>query len=292
MDEIKITDKAKEELQSLSKRKIIFPENDATDIHQAIERIGDAEVVLGNWQSKITADLLDQLPQVKYIGICGSNLATVDQEAVKKNGIVLKNVTDYGDEGVAEYLFVQLLNLIRGFGIHQWKDEACELHSKTIGIVGLGATGQQVARVALGFKMNVLYNSQSRKQEWEEKGVIYSPLPDLCNKSDIISFHVPKNLKIIDQNVLDSIGNGKILTDTCLGVIYQDFEAVRKWLSSGGNYLIRDHQPEIEQELSGMDRFIYTSGVIAGITTEARERLSEKVLINIRQFLKSSQPYE
>lgn len=286
VDPIKITDTAKEEVQHLSNQPIIYPETDAKNSTEVIERAGDADAVLGSWQSTINASVLKQTPNLKYIGICGSNLANIDLKAVEDKGIVLKNVVDYGDEGVAEYIFAQLLNLFRGFGKLQFKSEAYELNGKTIGIVGLGATGQQVARAALGFKMRVLYFSRTRKPEWEEKGVRYTPLNDLFRESGIISLHLPKNTKIIGEVELKTIGNGKIITDTCLGNMYKDLDAVRKWLSKEGNFLIRDDQPEIYAQLGDLERFIYTEGVIAGITMEARERLSVKVLNNIRSYLK------
>lgn len=287
IDTVKITDDAKKIIEDLSCDPVIYPEFDAKDETEVYERIGNADAVLGNWQSIINTSILKHTPNLKYIGICGTSLANIDLEAIKKQNIVLKNVTDYGDEGVAEYIFAQLLNLIRGFGKHKWRNEVCELNSKTIGIVGLGATGQQVARVALGFKMKVLYYSKSRKPEWEDKGVQYSSLDNLFRESDIISLHVPKNTKIIGKDELEKIGNGKIITDTCLGNIYKDLGAVRLWLGKN-NFLIRDYQPEIKEKLGDLERFIYTDSVIAGLTAEARERLSIKVVNNIKTYLKEN----
>lgn len=285
---IKITDEAKEKIQHYSNEHVIYPEFDTEDETEIYQRINNADAVLGNWHSIINASILKHTPNLKYIGICGTSLANIDLEAVKRHSIVIKNVTDYGDDSTAEYIFAQLLNLFRGFGKHRWRDEPSGLSSKTIGIVGLGATGQQVARIALGFKMKVLYYSKSRKMEWEEKGVQYSPIDDLLKKSDIISMHVPKNTKIIGKNELEKIGNGKIMTDTCLGNIYKDTDAVRLWLENENNFLIRDHQPEIKERFGDLKRFIYTENVIAGITADAREKLSIKVVDNIETYLKEN----
>lgn len=288
IDTVKITEEAKIAIQDYSNETVIYPEFDAKNETEIYKRIGNADAVLGNWQSTINASILKHTPNLKYIGICGTSLANIELEAVNKQNIVLKNVTDYGDEGVAEYIFTQLLNLFRGFGKHKWRDEACELNSKTIGIVGLGATGQQVARVALGFKMKVLYFSKTRKTEWEERGVQYSSLDDLFKKSDVVSLHVPKNTKIIGKDELEKIGNGKIIADTCLGNIYKEIDAVRVWLGKENNFLIRDYQPEIKEKLGDLERFIYTDNVIAGLTAEARERLSIKVVDNIKAYLKEN----
>ncbi len=288
IDTVKITEETKEKIQHYSNEPVIYPKFDTEDEKEIYQRINNADAVLGNWHSTINASILKHTPNLKYIGICGTSLANIDLEAVKRHNIVIKNVTDYGDDGTSEYIFAQLLNLFRGLGKHQWRDEPSELSSKTIGIIGLGATGQQAARIALGFKMKVLYYSKSRKIELEEKGVQYSPIDDLFKKSDIVSIHVPKNTKIIGKDELEKIGNNKIIIDTCLGNIYKDIDAVRLWLRNEHNFLIRDHQPEIKEKLGDLERFIYTENVIAGITAEARERLSIKVIDNIKAYLKDN----
>lgn len=288
IDTVKITEESKEAIQHYSNEAVIYPEFDTEDEKEICRRIDNADAVLGNWSSIINASILKHTPNLKYIGICGTSLANIDLEAARRHNIVIKNVTDYGDDATAEYIFAQLLNLFRGFGKHKWRDEPSELSSKTIGIIGLGATGQKVARIALGFKMKVLYYSKSRKPEWEEKGVQYSPIDDLFKRSDIISIHVPRNTKIIGKDELEKIGNSKIIIDTCLGNIYKDIDAVRLWLGKENNFLIRDHQPETKEKLGDLERFIYTENVIAGITAEAREKLSIKVVDNIKAYLKDN----
>jgi len=288
IDTIKITEESKEKIQHYSNEFVVYPEFDSKDDTEVYQRINSADAVLGNWNSTINASILNRVPNLKYIGICGTNLANIDLEAVRRHNIVIKNVTDYGDDATVEYIFAQLLNLFRGFGKYKWRNDPSELNSKTIGILGLGAMGQQVARMALGFKMKVLYYSKSRKTEWEEKGVQYLRVDDLFKKSDIISIHVPKNTKIIGKKEIEKIGNGKIIIDTCLGDIYKDITAVRLWLGNGNNFLIRDHQPEIKEKFGDLDRFIYTENVIAGITAEAREKLSIKVIDNIKDYLKDN----
>lgn len=288
IDTVKITEEAKEKIQHYSNEPVIYPQFDTEDEKEICQRTNNANAVLGNWHSIINASILKHTPNLRYIGICGTSLANIDLEAVRRHNIVIKNVTDYGDDGTAEYIFAQLLNLFRGFGKYRWRDEPGELSSKTIGIIGLGATGQQAARIALGFKMKVLYYSKSRKIEWEEKGVQYSSIDDLFKKSDIVSIHVPRNTKIIGTDELEKIGNSKIIVDTCLGNIYKDITAVRLWLGNKNNFLIRDHQPEIKEKFGDLERFIYTENVIAGITAEAREKLSIKVIDNIKTYLKDN----
>lgn len=288
INSIKITEEAKEKIQQYSNERVVYPEFDFSNETDVCQRIDDADAVLGGWHSTITDSILKHAPNLKYIGICGTNLTNIDLVAIKKRNIVIKNVVDYGDEATAEYIFAQLLSLFRGDGKRSWKKDPSELSSKTIGIIGLGAVGKQVARIALGFKMKVLYYSKSRKPEWEENGVKYLFIDDLFKKSDIISINVPKDTKIIGKDEIESIGNGKIIVDICLGDIYKDVFAVRSWLENKNNFLIRDHNPEIREKLGDIEGFIYSENVIAGMTIEAREKLSTKVIDNIKDYLKSS----
>ena len=137
IDTVKITEKAKEKIQYYSNEPVIYPEFDTEDEKEICQRINNADAVLGNWHSIISASILKHTKNLKYIGICGTNLANIDLGAVKRHHIVIKNVTDYGDDATAEYIFAQLLNLFRGFVKHQWRDEPSELSTKKIVIVGL-----------------------------------------------------------------------------------------------------------------------------------------------------------
>jgi hypothetical protein len=74
---------------------------------------------LGNRKSIINASILKHIPNLKYIEIRGTSLANINLEEVRRYNIVIKNVTDYGDDGTAEYIFAQPLNLFRGFGKHR-----------------------------------------------------------------------------------------------------------------------------------------------------------------------------
>ncbi|MEX2563834.1 MAG: NAD(P)-dependent oxidoreductase [Candidatus Paceibacterota bacterium] len=285
---VKITEESKEKIQLYSKEPIVYPEFDTESEAEICQRIDNADAVLGNFHSIINASILEHSPNLKYIGICGTSLTNIHLEEVRRKNIVIKNVTDYGDDATAEYIFTQLLNLLRGFGQYMWRDGPSELNSKTIGIVGLGATGKKVANIALGFKMKVFYYSKTRKTDWENKGIQYLPINDLLEKSDIITIHVPRDTKVIGTDELDTMGNGKILIDTCLGNIYKDINAVKKWLKNKDNFLIRDHHSEIKKDLGHLEGLIYTEDVIAGMTLESRNLLSVKVIDNIEAYLKTN----
>lgn len=264
---------------------MIFPKSDTNDEREIIDRIGDADAVLGSWNIMITENVLAHAPNLRYIGVCGTNTSNIDTQAAHKRGITVRNVTDYGDEATAEYIFTQLLNLARGFGPYQWKGEPTELHGKTIGIIGLGAVGQQMAKLALGFTMRVQYHSRTRRPDWEAKGLAWCTIPQLLQTSDIISLHVPKNLVVMPGKDFERIPHGTIFVDTCLGLV-SDRDAFLKWVNRGKNLVIvDDNKKAMFPEGTAPKNVIGLGAGVAGITIESRERLSKKVLDNIVAYL-------
>jgi phosphoglycerate dehydrogenase-like enzyme len=273
---------AEEALREYSDSQIIFPTEGSKSEEETIKIISDADAVLGSWDSTITPRILEACSNLKYIGICGTSLTKVDVEDVKKRSITLKNVVDYGDEATAEFIFSQLLSLFRGFGKYQWDDQPSELNGKTIGIVGLGAVGQQVARLALGFNMNVSYFSRTHNSEWETKGLIYKSLEDLLLSCDVISLNIPRNLTILTKKEFDLIKPKTVLVNTAIGSVF-DFSSFVDWVKKGKNFAIFDNQEYIDQ-IKDLPNVI-APAVTAGKTKESADRLGQKVLDNIKSYL-------
>lgn len=286
VDIVNLDESSKNEILTFSKSPLIFPETDSKDVNEYIKRIGNADCVIGSWKTTIDKRILDSCPNIKFIAICGTSLANINIDEVKKRNISLKNVTDYGDEATAEYIFSKLLMLIRGFD-NVKQNESTELNGKTLGLIGLGAVGSHVARLGLGFNMNVVYTSKSRKPEWEQKGLHYLELNDLLKESDFISLHVPKNNVVLNSEQFDLIKPGAVLVDTCLGIVF-DVVAFKAWINKKVNYAIFDLKPELYDKLKDFPNCIGLNGVTAGRTIESRTRLSKKVIRNLKDFLQLS----
>ncbi len=250
-------------------------------------RIGDADAVLMSFATPMGQEVLEQCPNVKYIGICGTNLQTVDLKHCEKHGIVVRNVTDYSDEATAEWVLGQYLRLCRGWGEDQLFDQPCELTGKLLGIIGMGAVGQKLVDRALGFEMQVIYYSRSRKPEIEAKGVTFKCLEELLGTADVISLHVPKNLLILDAARLAQIRAGAVVINTSLGQT-MEMEALVQFAKKGRHYLVMDRGPDkvYWDQLAGMERTILVDET-AGITLEARARLGNKVIEQMAVFLAS-----
>jgi lactate dehydrogenase-like 2-hydroxyacid dehydrogenase len=263
-----------------------FPETET----QIIERIGDADCVLVSWQTMINADILKASTSLKFIGMCCSlydeNSANVDIAEARKLGIEVKGVKDYGDEGTVEFIFAQLIYLLKGLGKHQWKSEGTELSNKSIGIVGLGTLGQMVAKTAIHFGMNVFYFNRSRKHELEKEGITYLPLNELVKSCDIITTHLPKNTILLNALEFQNKKENSILVNTSLGLTF-DKDAFLKWISNDKTsfaILDADGVGNFGREFSEYQNII-TTDQFAGFTIEAKKRLSEKVLANLTNYL-------
>jgi lactate dehydrogenase-like 2-hydroxyacid dehydrogenase len=282
LDDINFSGSFMNKLKNYSQSPVKIFSCDPIDQNEIQKRIFDADCVLLSWRTSINKELILSCNNLKFICLCGTNSNCIDLEACFEKNIIVSNVRDYGDEGVVEWIFFQLLSLVRGFGKYQWKNYPAELCGKTIGIIGFGAIGKLLADVALGFKMKVLYNSRTRNFECENKGIIFVEKKDLFQKSDIISLQTPKNVKILNKEEFDLM-QGKILVNNTLGKAFNE-DDFRRWIKKENNYLIMDMVSDFHDDFKNLDRVIY-SDIISGKTKESIFRLSQKVLNNISSYL-------
>jgi lactate dehydrogenase-like 2-hydroxyacid dehydrogenase len=290
IDNCGLTSPEIEKISMLSKETISiyndFPETEA----EIIDRIGDADCVLVSWQTMINADILKASTALKYIGMCCSlydeNSANVDITAARKLGIEVKGVKDYGDEGTVEFIFAQLIYLLKGLGKNQWKSDATELTNKSIGIIGLGTLGQMVAKTAIHFGMAVFYFNRSRKYELEKEGITYLPLNELVRTCDVVTTHLPKNTILLKALEFQNKKENSILINTSLGLTFEK-EAFIDWISKNKTSFAifdADGVGNFVDEFLKHDNII-VSDQFAGFTKEAKKRLSQKVLINLTNYL-------
>ena len=267
----------------------IYSDVPASD-DEIIERIGDADCVLVSWQTRINQNVLRSAKSLKYVGMCCSlydeKSANVDIAEARKLGIAVKGVRDYGDEGSVEFIFAQLIFLLKGMGAHKWRGESTELTHKNIGIIGFGTLGQLVARTALHFGMEVYYHSRTRRPELETDRVRYLPLDDLLKTCDVVTTHLPRNTKILSAREFSLMKKNSILINTSLGLTF-DKQAFVDWITSDKtSYAIFDGcgYDESVREFKDIDNVIIFDQS-SGFTFEARQRLSQKVLDNMVSFL-------
>lgn len=290
IDSCGLTSPVMEQITLLSKEPVvIYNDYPDTDI-EIIKRIGDSDCVLVSWRTKVNADVIQASPNLKYIGMCCSlydeKSANVDILQARKQGIVVKGVRDYGDDGTLEFIFAELIYLMKGLGAQSWQAENRELRGKTMGIIGMGTLGTKVARTAKHFGMKVFYFNRSRKPDLESEGFNYLPLNDLLETCDIISTHLPKNSNVLGLEEFRHKKPNSILVNTSIGLTF-DKEAFLDWISGDPTSFAIFDGPGIGAYSEEFSKYpnIVISGPSSGFTLEAQSRLSEKVLANVCDFL-------
>lgn len=275
-----------------------------TDVEQIVDRAHDAEIILTN-KTVLSADTLALLPTVKYIGVLATGVNIVDLEAAKKHDIIVTNVPGYSTQSVAQMVFALLLEMTLHVGHHagmvkqgDWVSCAdfsfrdrplIELAGKTLGVVGYGQIGQQVAQIASAFGMQVLVQT-AHPEKYQETEFEFVDIDKLFSDSDIISLNCPlteETRTLVDTAHLARVKQGALLINTGRGQLINE-EAVAEALEEGylGGYAtdVLSLEPPAEgNPLFSAPNCLITPH-IAWATAEARQRLLDIVVANIVAF--------
>ncbi|MBI2148273.1 dihydrofolate reductase [Candidatus Woesearchaeota archaeon] len=287
LNQISIVDKvnvnSKIKLQRFSKNKLKFFSSGPKNKQDIIERIGKSDCILIGIETKIDKYVLKNCKNLKYICVCGTNLSNIDINETIKRQIIVSNVKGYCETSTAEYIFTEILNLAKGFNKYKWRNEISEIKDKTLGIIGLGAVGQEIANIGLGFGMNIVYFSKTRKYKLEKNGIEFVNLKELLKKCDIISLNVPPNTFVLSEKEFDLIKDGVIFINTSLGKIF-DKNRFIEWIKKPNNFAIFDSiYCSDYKNLDKLPRVICRNK-IAAFTYESKKILTQKIIDNIQAF--------
>lgn len=212
----------------------------------AAEDVADAEIVSVFIYSRLDRKLLDRFDRLKLIATRSTGFDHVDLEHCAERGIAVSNVPTYGGHVVAEHTFALLLaishQLVAAVDRTRRGDfslkglSGFDLHGRTMGVVGTGDIGGNVARIARGFGMEVLaFDIEPRKDLAAETGLTYVDLPELLARSDVVSLHVPATRateKMLSHDEFAAMKEGAVLINTARGAVV-DTKALLKALSTG-----------------------------------------------------------
>ena len=278
-----------------------------TSADETVARAADADVVLTN-KVLITKEVMAQLPRLKYVGVLATGYNVVDIEAAHHRGIIVTNVPAYSTESVAQMVFAHLLtvtNRVEHYAVQnraeRWTNSAdfsysdtllTELAGKSFGIVGLGNIGKRVAQIAQAFGMNVI--ALTSKTTLPE-GIKKASLIELLAQSDVLSLHcplTPDTHHLINADTLKLMKPTSILINTGRGPLV-DNQAVADALKAKRLYafcadVLTEEPPKADNPLLGLPN-AYTTPHIAWATVEARARLIQVAIDNVKAFA-SGQP--
>ena len=286
IEPVSLVPAAEKKLNEYAEEVVIYDDIPATD-EEIAKRIGNADAVLLSYTSRLEKPALEKCPDVKYIGMCCSlyspESANVDIRYAGQRGITVTGIRDYGDEGVVEYVVSELVRLMHGFGQEPWDGMAREITGLKVGVVGLGKSGGMIADAMKFFGADISYFARSEKEWAKEKGYRFCPLKSLLKESEVIFCCLNKNTVLLHEDEFNALGNRKILFNTGLSPAW-DEAPMLKWLK-GDNLLYCDTVGALGGEhLMGHPK-VRCMNVSTGRTSQAFDRLSEKVLANIDTYL-------
>jgi glycerate dehydrogenase len=271
------------------------------------ERIAQADAVLVNKLPMNEATLKDA-KFLKYIGVTATGTNNIDYEYVKKRGITVTNVAGYSTDVVAQHTFAMTLYLLEHLpyydnyvksGDYCRSKSFChmdrrfnELAGKTWGIIGLGAIGKKVAKIAEAFGCRVIYCSPSGKN----KNANYPQVDfdTLLAESDIVSVHTPLTAKthhMMNYDAFCKMKESAIFINVARGPIVDEkglAKALHKEKIAAAGLDVLEHEPMDRdcplRKFEDSDRLLITPH-IAWAAVESRTRLVDEVWMNLNAFL-------
>lgn len=279
---------------------------DRTSATAVVERCKEADVVLTN-KVPLDKQSFDQLSKLKLVSVLATGYNVVDIEAAKSKGVIVCNVPAYATASVAQQTFALILELTNHTGIHaasvaqgEWigskdfsytKTPLTELKGKTLGVIGFGNSGQQVADIAAAFGMKIIYYNPSKK---ESSVATDADIETVFSESDIVSLHCPlkpDNHKFVNRALLQQMKPSAFLINTARGQLINEddlAEALNNEVIAGaGLDVLSKEPPSSDNPLLKAKNCIITPH-IAWITKEARMRIMQATAKNIAAFLEGN----
>jgi glycerate dehydrogenase len=294
------------ELESLVSELIVH-ENSPDET--VAERIADAEIVFTN-KIRLTRELLEQAPKLKFIALTATGTDNIDTACAKEHGIAVANIRHYCTQSVVEHVFGVLLSLTHSLeryheavraGDWQQSTDFCmlqfpvrELSAMTLGIVGYGALGQGVARIAREFGMTVLVSARPGTDSVPDDRVAFD---ELLAKADVISLHCPLNdatRELFGAREFAAMKDSAILINTARGGLVES-RALTDALASGqiaaAAIDVLPQEPPVDGDplLDYRGDNLVVTPHIAWATDEARQNAIDELAGNTRAFLNGTE---
>jgi len=264
-----------------------------------LERVKDADGILAIWD--IPAEVFNSCPKLQTIAFTGTDPRKyVDLSLATRKGVAVTNTPHYGDHAVAEHTLALILCCAKRITqlndlLHQgvWEQDwySTELWGKTLGLVGLGGIGGEVARLAQAFGMRVLcWTRQATPERARKHAVQFATLKELFEQSDVVTLHVthtPETERIITRELLELLKPGAIFINTARAELV-DNQALAQLLKVGKlgavGLDVYDMEPiERDNPFLGMENAVLTPH-IANQTPEANSNIMDINVDNLVAF--------
>ena len=234
---------------------------------ESVDKVKDAEVVSVFINSVLNKEIIEKIPNLKFITTRSTGFDHIDREFCATKNIKVSNVPAYGSKTVAEYAFALLLSLTRktfsaarslkeegDFSIYPF--QGMDLNEKTIGVIGTGKIGKNSIKIAKGFNMNVIaYDLYPDMNFAKEAGFEYKSMDEILAQSDVITLHAPyskDNHHLINKEKISKMKKGVYLINTARGELI-DTDALiwglEEKIIGGAGMDVMEGERELKEEL-------------------------------------------
>jgi len=263
--------------------------------------IADADALIVRSATRVTAELLDKARKLRAVGRAGVGVDNIDLSEATKRGVLVMSTPGGNAVSVAEHTFALLLALAKQVprldkAIHEgrWEKSSAagtELRGKTLGLIGLGRIGSEVAVRAEAFDMRVLgYDPFISEAAAHEVSVELVPLETLLAESDFVSLHAalsPATQNLINAKTLEKMKKGARLVNAARGELVDEAalaDALKSGKLAGAALDVFAEEPPKNSPLIGLPNVIATPHV-AGSTAEAQEEVGTQIAVQVRDYL-------
>ncbi|AEH51875.1 D-2-hydroxyacid dehydrogenase [Pseudothermotoga thermarum] len=270
------------------------------DKSKLLEIIPEVEVLIVRSATKVTRDIIEKGSKLKIIGRAGVGLDNIDVNAAKERGIKVLNTPGASAISVAELTIGLMISAARHIargtidlksGLWTKKElEGVELFGKTLGIIGLGTIGTEVAKRAAAFGMNIVaYDPYVTKHEIAKMVT----LDELLRTADFITLHVPlteETKHLINKEVIEKMKDGVIIVNTSRGgvideeALYQALVSRKVYAAALDVFEVEPPQDELRKKLLSLPNIVATPHIGAS-TIEAQQRVGKELVERILKEL-------
>ncbi len=283
---------------------ITFPLNEQMSREEILRLLPEYDVLLSIFHSHdlVDKEIIDAGSKLKLISNYGVGYNNIDVQYAREKGIAVTNTPHSVNNPTAELAMALMLSAarrvsecnlrIRKEKESMWgtmKNLGFSLDGKTLGIIGMGNIGRNVARKAEAFGMNVIYYNRLT----EVAGYQRTDLETLLRISDFITLHTPLTAEtrhLIDIREFSLMKPTAILVNTARGAVINEkalVEALRSHVIAGAALDVFEDEPHITEALYGFDNVVLTPHIGTG-TIDTRIAMAEEALTNIRNFFNGS----
>ena len=275
--------------------------HDKISREKLLEIVPEMDGVVVRSGTSVDRELIEKAAQLKVIGRAGVGVDNVDVDAATEHGILVMNSPGGSTTTTAEHTIAMLFALARNIPQayrtlknHQWeksKFKGVELAGKTLGVVGLGRIGSEVARKCQAIGMEVLaYDPYINPDAHLSSGLTLVDLPRIFAEADFITVHSPltdATRNLINEQTIAKMKDGVRLLNCARGGIINEqdlYEALKTGKVAGAAFDVFESEPNTETPLLELDNFIATPHLGAS-TVEAQRKVSEDVCRQVSDYL-------